>query len=249
MKMTNNQQVEEENSILNRWTVYFIELRVIIFKSLAILLLVFAILYSYSAKIYNLLALPLIKHLKINLIATHLTSTFIAPLKLCLVLSLVISMPLILQQLWSFIAPGLYRQEKFKSRLLLLLSIILFYLGLCFCYFIVLPIITAFLIHIAPPGINVTPDISAYLDFSLSLFLAFGLSFEIPILIIILVLANLVSISSFEQKRPYMIVLSFIIAMFLTPPDVFSQILLAIPMWILFEIGLLIAKILQKKSC
>ncbi|KZY78532.1 hypothetical protein A3740_27660, partial [Oleiphilus sp. HI0068] len=169
------------------------------------------------------------------------------PFKLALMTALFISMPYVLFQIWGFIAPALYENEKRLAYPLLLSSIILFYLGMAFAYFVVFPLVFGFFTSAAPEGVTVMTDISRYLDFILKLFFAFGLAFEIPIATIILVAAGITSSASLSEKRPYIVVGCFVIGMLLTPPDVISQTLLAVPMWALFEVGVLFSKLVEKK--
>jgi len=241
--MKKNRKIEASLSKKN-WMIHFLELRKRVFRSFAVMLTVFLALYYFSNPIYSQLAAPLLIHLVDGntLIATTLTGTFLAPLKLTFALSLFITIPYLLYQLWGFICPGLYKTEKKWGTLLLVSSILLFYLGVAFAFFIVFPIIVAFFAHIAPHGVAVTPDISTYLDFSLRLFFAFGMAFEVPIAIILLVWTRLLTLESLKEKRPYIILISFVLAMLLTPPDVISQTMLAIPLYLLFEFGLLIAR-------
>jgi sec-independent protein translocase protein TatC len=181
------------------------------------------------------------------MIATDVASPFFAPLKLTLMVSIFISMPFVLYQIWRFIAPALYDKEKTLAFPLLFSSIVLFYSGIAFAYFVVFPLIFGFFTSTGPEGVTIMTDISRYLDFVLKLFFAFGIVFEIPIAIIILVSSGVTSVDSLSQKRPYLVVACFVVGMLLTPPDVISQTLLALPMWLLFEVGLLFAKMVEKR--
>jgi sec-independent protein translocase protein TatC len=193
---------------------------------------------------------PLVANLPLNssMIATDVTSPFLTPFKLTLVLSIFAAMPFILYQVWAFVAPGLYKREKMIVVPLFLSSVILFYAGIAFAYYLVFPLVFTFFTSVSPDGVLVMTDIRSYLDFVLKLFFAFGLSFEIPIAIIILSWMGLVDPSRLGKKRPYIFVLCFSLGMLLTPPDVISQILLAIPMWLLFEFGLVLSKAISSKS-
>jgi sec-independent protein translocase protein TatC len=204
----------------------------------------------YANDIYALLAQPLMAHLPQNssMIATNVTSPFMTPFKLSLVTSIFISMPFVLYQFWGFLAPALYRNEQRTIFPLLVASTVLFYCGVAFAYFVVAPLVLAFFTAAAPIGVTVMTDIEAYLDFVLTLFFAFGLCFEVPIFTIVAVWSGFTTIESLVDKRPYVIVGAFIIGMFLTPPDVLSQTLLAVPMWLLFEVGLLFARLKIKQS-
>ena len=181
------------------------------------------------------------------MIATEVASPFLSPLRLTFYVSLLISIPYLLGQIWSFIAPGLYKNEKLLTSIILSSSIFLFYSGALFAYFIVFPIVFGFFTSTAPEGVMVMTDIGKYLDFVLTMIFAFAFCFEIPILIYLLIWSGITTVESISKKRPYIVILCFVVAMLLTPPDVLSQTLLAIPCWLLFEVGLLMAKLTQKK--
>ena len=183
-----------------------------------------------------------------SMIATQVASPFLSPLKLTFYLSLMISIPYFFSEMWRFIAPGLYKNEKRFALGLTLSSILLFYLGLLFAYFLVFPLVFGFFTSVTPEGVKIMTDISSYLDFILTIFIAFAIAFEIPVLIFLLNLTGITSPESLAEKRPYVIVSCFILGMFLTPPDVISQTLLAIPAWFLFEAGLLLSRIFIKKQ-
>lgn len=226
--------------------VHLIELRARIFRCLMVILLIFLSLYYFSSQIYTMLALPLLKHMPKghSLIATQITAPFIAPLKLTLALAVFLGVPVILHQLWGFVSPALYLKERRWVFIFFVSSVMLFYLGVGFCYFLVLPMILAFFTHIAPEGVMVMPDISAYLDFALKLFFAFGMAFEVPVVIVLLVWTGIITTSKLVKKRPFVIVSCFIVAMLLTPPDIVSQSMLALPLCLLFELGLLLSRLL-----
>jgi sec-independent protein translocase protein TatC len=175
------------------------------------------------------------------------TSPFFAPFKLTLVAALFIAMPFLLHQAWSFIAPGLYKHEKHLALPLLVSSILLFYLGIAFAYFAVFPIIFGFFTSAAPAGVLVMTDVSSYLDFVLTLFLAFGVAFEVPVVVVLLVMGGFAEVATLQRARPYLVVIAFVIGMVLTPPDIFSQAILALPMCLLFEVGLLVARLLVRR--
>lgn len=175
------------------------------------------------------------------MIATEVASTFIAPLKLSFYLAIFLSMPYILYQFWNFISPGLYENERRFVLPLLFTSIILFYAGMAFAFFIIFPLMFGFFISIAPDGVTVMTDISRYLDFIMKIFFAFGLAFEVPVITIFLTRSGITTVESLKQNRPYIIVGAFVAGMLLTPPDVMSQFLLALPIWLLFELGLFMA--------
>ena len=228
---------------------HLIELRNRILRAMVGVLAVFLVLAPFSRQIYTLLAGPLLAHLPehSSMIAIEPISPFLTPIKLSLVLALFIAIPWVLYQVWAFIAPGLYQREKRLVLPILGSSTILFYCGMCFAYFVILPIFFAFVTGAAPEGVQVMTDISHYLDFVLALFFAFGVAFEIPIATVILVLVGVTTPQSLAAKRPYVVVAAFIIGMLLTPPDVISQTLLAVPMWLLFEAGVLISRLLLRR--
>jgi sec-independent protein translocase protein TatC len=219
---------------------HFKELKTRISKSLICVLIFFLILFPFSDIIYNQLAEPLISKLPTgsSMIAIDVASPFFIPFKLVMILAVFISIPYLLYHLWMFTAPGLYEKEKKLVLPILISSSVLFYLGAAFAYFVVFPLIFAFFISIA----------SRYLDFVITLFFAFGFAFEVPVVTVILVLTNVSTPKSLSAKRPYVIVGAFIVGMLLTPPDVISQTLLAIPIWLLFEVGIIFSKILIKNK-
>ena len=226
------------------------ELRSRILKSLIVILVCFLGLIYFSNDIYLLLSEPLLNFLPSNssMIATEVASPFLTPLKLTFYVSLLVSMPFLLNQIWRFIAPGMYKNEKTLSLLIMLSSLLLFYLGVLFTYFLVLPLVFGFFTGAAPAGVLIMTDISRYLDFVLSMMFAFSFAFEIPIFIFLLIWSGISSSESLRSKRPYVIIGCFTVGMLITPPDVISQSLLAIPAWILFELGIVMAKILVEKK-
>jgi sec-independent protein translocase protein TatC len=211
---------------------------------------VFAGLFPFSESLYLYISEPLRDFLPSTstMIATEITSPFLTPFKLALVSAMFLSMPYILYQLWAFVAPALYRQEKKIALPLFCASVILFYTGMAFAYYLVFPLVFLFFTSVAPEGISVMPDIRAYLDFVLKLFMAFGLSFQIPIAVVILSWLGTVNPDKLATKRPYVFVLCFVVGMLLTPPDIISQALLAIPMWLLFEVGILFGRLVSNKA-
>ena len=222
---------------------HLIELRNRLMKALLSILLIFISLVYFANDIYSFVAAPLIANLPstATMIATDVTAPFFAPFKLTLFVALFAAIPMILHQVWSFIAPGLYQHEKRMLMPILASSILLFYSGIAFCYFVVLPIILGFFTNTGPDMMTLAPDISSYLSFALKLFFAFGIAFEIPVAIMLLCWSGATTTKSLKEKRPYIVVGVFVIAMFLTPPDVLSQTLLALPMLLLFELGLILA--------
>ncbi|MBC7007449.1 twin-arginine translocase subunit TatC [Pseudoalteromonas sp. BZK2] len=222
---------------------HLIELRNRLMKALLSILLIFISLVYFANDIYSFVAAPLIANLPstATMIATDVTAPFFAPFKLTLFVALFAAIPMILHQVWSFIAPGLYQHEKRMLMPILASSILLFYSGIAFCYFVVLPIILGFFTNTGPDMMTLAPDISSYLSFALKLFFAFGIAFEIPVAIMLLCWSGATTTKSLKEKRPYIVVGVFVVAMFLTPPDVLSQTLLALPMLLLFELGLILA--------
>lgn len=229
---------------------HLLELRSRLLRSLVAVLLVFSVLAFFADELYQLVAAPLLASLPIggSMIATDVATPFFTPFKLALVVAIAIAIPFLLWQLWAFIAPGLYRKEKRLVVPLLVSSTLLFYGGVAFAYLVVLPLALNFLAGAAPEGVTVATDIARYLDFVLAIFLAFGIAFETPVAIILLCWSGVTSVQSLRKKRPYVIVGAFVVGMILTPPDVISQTLLAIPMWLLFELGLMIAGLYQSSE-
>ena len=227
-------------------TDHLIELRKHLIKICVAVLIVFLALVGFSRELYNLLSDPLVAQLPANstMIATDITTNFMAPIRLTIFVAAFVVMPYILYQIWSFIAPGLYKKEKKVTIPVLISSIFLFYSGVAFAYFVVLKGVLKFFILFAPQNVIPMTDIDSYLSFALKLFMVFGLTFEIPVLTLLLVMVGIVSTQSLESKRRYIIVGCFAVAAVVTPPDGVSMLLLAIPMWLLFELGLFLAKIL-----
>ena len=234
----------------NTLTSHLIELRSRLIKSFGAVIVCFLCLIYFTNEIYQFLAEPLQKFLPENssMIATEVASPFLTPLKLAFFVSLLVSMPYSLNQIWKFIAPGMYQNEKNLSFMVMLSSILLFYTGILFTYFLVLPLVFSFFTSSAPEGILVMTDISRYLDFVLSMMFAFSFAFEIPVFIFLLIWSGLSTPESLSAKRAYVIIGCFTVGMFLTPPDVISQTLLAIPAWLLFEGGLLMARLFVKNK-
>lgn len=228
---------------------HLIELRDRILRMVVAVFVVFLFLFPFANDIYTFVAAPLMAHLPegSTMIATEVASPFLTPFKLALVSAVFLAMPYILSQFWAFVAPGLYRHEKELVVPLLVSSTALFYLGMLFAYFVVFPLVFAFLTASAPDGVAVMTDISHYLSFVLTLFFAFGVAFEVPIATILLVWMGIVTPEGLVQKRPYIIVAAFVIGMLLTPPDVISQTLLAVPMWVLFELGVVFSRIVMRR--
>lgn len=222
---------------------HLIELRARLLRSILCVGLIFLVLCGFANELYSLIATPALMHMggAGTMIATEVASAFFTPIKLAFYVSVYLAMPYLLYQAWAFIAPGLYVKERRFALPLLISSIILFYTGILFAFFIVFPVFFSFISTTTPKGVTVMTDISHYLDFILSMFLAFGLAFEVPILTILLVWSGILKLEALRKHRPYVIIGVFIVAAILTPPDVLSQTLLALPLWLLFEVGLFIA--------
>ncbi|MEX2476396.1 twin-arginine translocase subunit TatC [Marinobacter sp.] len=229
---------------------HLLELRNRLLKMVLAVVICFAAIYPFANELYLLLSQPLRDLLPVGqtMIATDITSPFFAPLKLALVLAVFLAIPVILYQLWSFVAPGLYAHEKRLAFPLLFTSVLLFYLGAAFAYFVVFPLVFGFFTAIGPEGVVELPDITSYLNFVLKMFFAFGIAFEIPIATILLVLTGATTPADLAAKRPYIVVGCFVIGMLLTPPDIISQTLLAVPMWLLFEMGIIFSRLAVRKA-
>lgn len=236
----------------NNYTLFdhLLELRSRLLKSFVGVLVILCCLIYFAQDIYHYVAEPLLATMPegTQMIATDVASPLFAPFKLTIVLSIFIAMPYILFQIWSFVAPGLYRNEKKLIAPLMFGSTVLFYSGIAFAYFVVFPVVFAFFNSVAPEGVTIATDISSYLDFVLKLFFAFGAAFEIPVAIILMCWTNFTSPASLRTKRPYIVVGAFIVGMLLTPPDIISQTMLAIPMLILFELGIFIASFYYQEN-
>ena len=226
------------------------ELRTRILRCVAVIFLIFAGLFAFAQQIYTLVSAPLRDHLPANatMIATDVASPFLTPFKLTMIVSLFLAIPFILQQIWGFIAPGLYRHEKRVAIPLLISSILLFYAGMAFAYFLVFPLMFSFFAKATPEGVAMMTDIASYLDFVMTLFFAFGVAFEIPVAVVLLIWIGVVDVKYLKRIRPYVIIGCFVVGMVLTPPDIFSQTLLAVPMWLLFEVGVLCGGLVSKRS-
>lgn len=227
---------------------HLIELRERLLRMVLAILLVTLVLFPFANPIYTWIAHPLMQLLPqgSSMIATEVTSPFMAPFKLTLVVAAFLVMPYLLYEIWGFIAPGLYRHERRLVLPLVLSSALLYYLGMAFAYFFVFPMVFGFFVGTAPQGVSVMTDISKYLDFVLTMFFAFGITFEVPVATVLLAWTGVVDPDNLAGKRPYIIVGAFTIGMILTPPDVFSQTMLAIPMWLLFEIGIYVSRLLVR---
>ncbi|HBQ40084.1 MAG TPA: twin-arginine translocase subunit TatC [Halieaceae bacterium] len=226
------------------------ELRDRLLRALLAVLIVFIGLFPFANEIYSFVSEPLRALLPegTSMIATDVASPFLTPFKLTLVAAIFIAIPYVLYQAWSFIAPGMYRHEKRLAVPLLASSVMLFYAGAAFAYYVVFPLVFGFFTSVGPEDIAIMTDINSYLNFVLKLFFAFGISFEIPIAVVIMISAGITTPEDLARKRPYVIVGCFVFGMLLTPPDVISQALLAVPMWCLFELGIVFGRIIKRRS-
>ena len=239
-----------ENAVNSTPSVHFlIELRRRLIYSFIVLFIFFSILCYFSSPLYTLLASPLLKFLpQGHLIATQIISPFFVPFKLALMVAIWMAIPFFLYQLWAFIAPALYLNERRKIWPFLCISTLLFYMGMAFAYLVILPMLFHFLSKIAPVGVILTPDITAYLDFTMMLLFSFGGLFEIPMVMVLLVSMNIVGVEKLLRCRSYAILAAFVLGMLLAPPDVLSQIVLAIPIWLLYELGILLSRFVKRSS-
>ena len=228
---------------------HLIELRSRLMKAIVVILVVFLGLYSFANDIYSFVVEPLMALLPegSQMIATEVASPFLAPFKLTLVVAVFIAIPFVLHQAWAFVAPGLYDNEKMLAIPILVSSVALFYAGAAFAYYVVFPLLFEFFTQTGPENVAVMTDINQYLNFVLKLFFAFGVAFEIPIATFLLILSGATTVESLSKKRPYIVLGCFVVGMLLTPPDVISQSLLAIPMYLLYEVGLLFGRLVRKR--
>jgi sec-independent protein translocase protein TatC len=227
---------------------HLIELRDRLLRCVVVLLVVFLCLFPWAKELYAFLAQPMLASLPRGgqLIATEVTAPFFVPVKVTMMAAFLVSLPWILYQVWAFVAPGLYAHEKRLVAPLVITSTLLFVCGMAFAYYLVFPVVFHFMVSVAPEGVAVMTDIGKYLDFVLTLFLAFGVTFEVPVAVVILVKMGLVTVAKLKEIRPYVIVGAFVIGAIFTPPDVVSQVMLAVPLWILYEVGILVSQWLVK---
>lgn len=227
---------------------HLIEMRDRLLRSVVAVVLVFVCLFPWANDLYTLLAQPLIAKLPqgSQMIATGVVSTFFIPLKVAMMTAFLIALPFVLYQMWGFIAPGLYQHERKIGLPLLVSSVVLFFTGMAFAYFLVFPVVFGFLAGATPEGVNFAPDIGQYLDFVMTLFIAFGVTFEVPVVVILLVISNMVTVQKLREVRPYVIVGAFVIGAIFTPPDIISQFMLAMPLWFLYEVGIILAGFMRK---
>jgi sec-independent protein translocase protein TatC len=239
---------QDESPAESSFVSHLIELRNRLAYGLGAVGIVFLVLVPFANEVYEIIARPLMAVLPegMNMIATEVASPFLTPLKFTLAAAVTLTIPFLLYQIWAFVAPGLYKHEKRMVFPLLVSSIVLFYAGMAFAYFVVFPTVFKVFVHLLPPGVKMMTDIKAYLDFVFSMFFAFGIAFEVPVAVVILSWVGVVNPESLAQKRPYVVVGVFVVAAVLTPPDVASQLLLAVPMLLLFEVGLFVARRLHR---
>lgn len=229
---------------------HLIELRDILLHSVVAILIIFIGLFPFANEVYGFIAAPIISVLPqgSNIIAIGVISPFLTPLKMALIMAVYLAMPYLLYQIWKFIAPALYKHEKQMIMPLVVSSTILFYAGLLFSFYIVFPVIFGFLSGIGPSVVDFTPDIQYYLDFVLKVSFAFGVAFEVPIATILMITFGVTTVENLKKNRPYVVIGAFVLGMLLTPPDIISQTLIAIPMWLLFEAGLIFAPMFKRQA-
>ena len=229
---------------------HLIELRGRVVRSLVAVGLCFLPAFFYASELYDLLAFPMIRALPegSRMIATGVITPFFIPMKISLLVAFLIALPYVLYQAWAFVAPGLYAHEKRLVLPLVVSSTLLFFAGMAFCYFIVFNTVFRFIASFAPKSISVAPDIEAYFNFVLGMFVAFGVTFEVPVVVVVLVMTRMVSVEKLREIRPYVIVGAFVVAAIVTPPDVVSQLMLAVPLCILYEAGILVSRFIEKRK-
>ena len=225
------------------------KLRTSLLRCMLAIVLLFVALFPFAQKIYTYISAPLRKFLPegATMIATNVTSPLMAPFKLTIMIALFLAMPLILHQVWGMVAPVVYRKERRTAICLMIASVSLFYGGMAFAFFLVFPMMFSFFASVTPDGVEMMTDIGLYLDFILALFLAFGLAFQIPVATFLVIWAGITDVETLSKSRPYVIVGCFVVGMLLTPPDVFSQTMLAVPMWMLFELGLFASRSISRR--
>jgi sec-independent protein translocase protein TatC len=249
--MTQNND-QEEALPSQPFVEHLIELRTRLLKAIIVLLVMLGCLLYFSNEIYEFVADPLLKHLPAesnsSMIVTDVTQAFLTPFKLTFFVAVFFAMPFLLYQIWAFVAPALYQNERSLAIPIFISSVVLFYAGVAFAYFVVFPMLFEFFTAVAPKSVTVMPDIASHLSLVIKLFFAFGFAFEIPVATVILIVAGVISPEGLAKKRPYVVVGCFVIGMVLTPPDVLSQAMLAIPMWGLFEVGVFFGRLLVRRK-
>lgn len=235
---------DAENSFVS----HLVEMRDRLLRAVLAVVIIFVILFPWAQDLYALLAKPLLAALPKGgqMIATEVTTPFFVPIKVTMMTAFLIAMPWVFYQAWAFVAPGLYQHEKRLGVPLVIASVILFLLGMAFAYFLVFPVVFGFIVGVAPEGVAVMTDIGKYLDFVMTLFMAFGITFEVPIAVVLVVKMGMVSVAKLREIRPYVIVGAFVIGAIFTPPDVISQFMLAVPLWILYELGIIVSALITK---
>jgi sec-independent protein translocase protein TatC len=239
---------ENSNEVTESFISHLVELRDRLIRSIIAFVLVFLGLFHWAQDLYALLARPMLRVLPKGgqMIATEVVTPFLVPIKVAMMTAFLITLPFTLYQIWAFIAPGLYQHEKRLGVPLVIASVILFICGMSFAYFLVFPVVFGFVVGVAPVGVAVMTDIGKYLDFVLTMFIAFGVTFEVPIVVILLAKMGIVSVAKLREIRPYVIVGAFVIGAIFTPPDVISQTMLAVPLWLLYEAGVIVAAMMLK---
>ncbi len=227
---------------------HLVEMRDRLLRAVLVIVVIFVCLFPWAQDIYALLAKPLLAALPKGgqMIATEITTPFFVPMKVTLMAAFLLALPWVFYQAWAFVAPGLYRHEKRIGVPLVIASVILFVMGMAFAYFLVFPLVFHFIVSVTPTGVAVMTDIGKYLDFVLTMFMAFGVTFEVPIAVVLLVKMGMVSVAKLREIRPYVIVGAFVIGAIFTPPDVISQFMLAMPLWVLYELGIIVAAMITK---
>ena len=227
---------------------HLIEMRDRLLRAVLAIVIIFICLFPWSQDLYALLAKPLLAALPKGgqMIATEVTAPFFVPMKVTMMAAFLLAMPWVFYQAWAFVAPGLYQHEKRFGIPLLIASVILFLLGMAFAYFLVFPVVFGFVVGVAPAGVAVMTDIAKYLDFVLTMFMAFGVTFEVPVAVVLLVKMGMVSVAKLREIRPYVIVGAFVVGAIFTPPDIISQFMLAVPLWVLYELGIVVAALVTK---
>jgi sec-independent protein translocase protein TatC len=229
---------------------HLIEMRNRLLRAVLAIVLIFICLFPWAQDLYALLAQPMLAALPKGgqMIATDVTTPFFVPLKVTMMAAFLLALPWVFYQVWAFVAPGLYQHEKRLGAPLVVASVILFLLGMAFAYFLVFPMVFGFVVGVAPVGVAVMTDIGKYLDFVMTMFMAFGITFEVPIAVILLVKMNVVSVAKLREIRPYVIVGAFVVGAIFTPPDIISQFMLAVPLWVLYEAGIIVAAMISKSK-
>lgn len=227
---------------------HLIEMRDRLLRAVLAVVIIFVCLFPWAQDLYAVLAQPMLAALPKGgqMIATDVTTPFFVPLKVTMMAAFLLAMPWVFYQIWAFVAPGLYQHEKRLGAPLVVASVILFLLGMAFAYFLVFPVVFGFVVGVAPVGVAVMTDIGKYLDFVLTMFMAFGITFEVPVAVVLLVKMNMVSVAKLREIRPYVIVGAFVIGAIFTPPDIISQFMLAVPLWVLYEAGIIVAALISK---